>query len=47
MVSGGLGVQFPAGDSLNIFVQGQADLIFATGATSIYIPAEVGVNFNI
>ena len=47
MVSGGFGVQFPAGDSLNIFVQGQADIIFATGTTSLYIPAEVGLNFDI
>jgi|GEM_PF-2790384 len=47
MVSGGLGIQFPAGDSLNIFIQGQADIIFGTGATSIYIPAELGLNFDI
>ena len=46
MVSGGLGIQIPAGDTMNIFVQGQAEIVLASGSTFTYIPAELGINFD-
>ena len=46
-IGGGVGVQFPAGDSLNIFLQGTANLVLATGSTFTYIPVDLGVNFDI
>ena len=46
-IGGGVGVQFPAGDSLNIFLQATANVVIATGATFTYIPVDAGVNFDI
>lgn len=45
-IGGGVGVQFPAGDNLNIFVQGTANIILGSGGTFTYIPVDLGVNFD-
>ncbi len=45
-IGGGVGVQFPAGDNLNIFVQGTANVVLGSGWTFTYIPVDLGVNFD-
>jgi len=46
-IEGGVGIQFPAGDSLNLFLQATANLLLTSGSTFTYIPVDFGVNFDI
>jgi hypothetical protein len=45
-IGGGFGVQFPAGDDVNLFLQATANVIFNTGGSFTYIPVDLGVNFD-
>lgn len=45
-IGGGVGVQFPAGDAMNIFLQGTANVVLGNGGTFTYIPVDLGVNFD-
>jgi len=46
-IGGGVGIQFPAGDDLNLFLQGTANIVISSGSTFTYIPVDFGVNFDI
>ncbi len=45
-IGGGVGIQFPMGDTSNFFVQADVNLILATGTTFTYVPVDLGVNFD-
>jgi hypothetical protein len=47
MIEFGGGVEFPMGTDMNLFVQAQYGMILGNGGTFAYIPAEVGLNFNL
>ena len=45
-IQGGVGVEFPVGTDVNLFLQGTANVIFDSGDTFTYIPVDLGVNFD-
>lgn len=46
-IGGGVGVQFPAGQDANLFLQATVNAVLGSGSTFTYIPIYLGVNFDI
>ncbi|HEY5037676.1 MAG TPA: tetratricopeptide repeat protein, partial [bacterium] len=42
MIQGGGGIEFPAGASMNVFVEGKASIVIGNGGTVTYLPIEGG-----
>ncbi len=47
MLQGCVGLTFPAGKSLDFYVEAKGDLILATGVTAVDIPLNAGVVINL
>lgn len=45
IIDGGGGLEFSAGENMNIFVEGRLDIVIGSGATATYIPIEGGLSF--